>query len=371
MSKIIANILLLLMLSSCLFSKKIHIKNVGNFKLFEQDFKNLKGWELDDHKLALQTFLHSCRKFSKLPQNKPLNGKFFEATPEDFRDVCDIAEVVKTMSKKQTKNFFENWFKLFLVENTHGDDDGLFTGYYEPTLYGSFVKTEKYQYPIFAKPKADSSYSNLTRQEIEAGALEGQKLELLYVDNKVDLFFLHIQGSGKVILPNGSEIKVAYAGKNQFPFTAISNEMLKRNLIFKHEFNSKGVYKWLVENPDKSQEIMNINQSYTFFKLNDSDQVYGAQGVALTKERSLAVDSEIIPFGSLLWLETSLRDQPQTKFNKLMVAQDTGSAIKGVIRGDIYFGNGAEAEEKAFTMASNGKYYILLPINLVDKILGR
>ncbi|MFZ9470585.1 MAG: 3D domain-containing protein, partial [Rickettsiales bacterium] len=142
-------------------------------------------------------------------------------------------------------------------------------------------------------------------------------------------------------------------------------------LISKNEFNSKGVYKWLSENPEKSQEIMNINSSFTFFKLNDSDQVYGAQGVALTKERSLAVDNEIIPFGSLLWLETHLKDEKQTKFNKLMVAQDTGSAIKGAIRGDIYFGNGAEAEDKAFTMASNGKYYILLPINLVDKILGR
>ncbi|MFZ9180811.1 MAG: murein transglycosylase A [Rickettsiales bacterium] len=371
MLKITTNILLLLFLSSCLFSKKIHIKNVGNFRLYEQDFKVLKDWENDDHKLALQTFLHSCRKFSKLPQNKPLNGKFFDATAEDYRDVCDIAEVVKTMSKKQTKNFFENWFKLFLVENSYGDDDGLFTGYYEPTLYGSFVQTEKYKYPIYAKPKVETSYINLTRQDIESGALDGQKLELLYVDNKVDLFFLHIQGSGKVILPNGSEIKVAYAGKNQYPFTAISNEMLKRNLISKNEFNSKGVYKWLIENPEKSQEIMNINSSFTFFKLNDSDQVYGAQGVALTKERSLAVDNEIIPFGSLLWLETHLKDEKQTKFNKLMVAQDTGSAIKGAIRGDIYFGNGAEAEEKAFTMASNGKYYILLPINLVDKILGR
>ena len=122
---------LLFALPSCLFNKRITIKTSEALRLNEQDFQDLEGWNEDDHKLALQTFLHSCRKFSKMPQNSPLNGKLLDITAGDFRDVCDIGEVVKQMSTKQTKNFFENWFKLFLVESKSGEENGVFTGYYE------------------------------------------------------------------------------------------------------------------------------------------------------------------------------------------------------------------------------------------------
>jgi len=363
---------LLFALPSCLFTKKITIKTSEAIRLDEQDFQDLRGWNEDDHKLALQTFLHSCRKFSKMPQNSPLNGKLMGITAGDFRDVCEIGEVVKQMSAKQTKNFFENWFKLFLVESKSGDEDGLFTGYYEASLRGSFVKSDKYKYPIYAKPKEVNFDANLTRKDIENGALASQKLEIIYVEDKVDLFFMHIQGSGRVILPNGNEIRLSYAGKNQHPFNAISNEMFDRGLISKEEYNSKGVRNWLKNNPEKADEIMNLNNSFTFFKIFDSEYVMGAQGVPLTPERSLAVDSEIMPFGAPLWVETQLKNTTKKEnFHKLMIAQDTGSAIKGAVRGDIFFGYGDEAEDKAFTMASKGQYYILLPINFVDKMLGR
>jgi len=366
-------LMLFLVLPSCLFTKKLSIKATKNVNLKQYDFQELKGWNNDDHKLASQTFLHSCRKFSKMPQNQVLNGKILEITAGDFRDVCEIGEVVKHMSSKQTKNFFENWFRLFLVEDkSHYSDEGIFTGYYEASLRGSFVKSERYKYPIYLKPKDNNFDPYLTRLDIENGALESQKLELLYVDDKVDLFFMHIQGSGRITLPNGSEIRVAYAGKNRHPFTAISNIMFNQGLISQEEYNSKGVRQWLKNNPNQADDLMSFNNSYTFFKLNDNDFVVGAQGVPLTAERSLAVDNNIIPYGMPLWVETNLKHNNElSSFNKLMVAQDTGSAIKGVIRGDIFFGFGAEAEEKAFTMASKGRYYILLPINVVDKILGR
>jgi membrane-bound lytic murein transglycosylase A len=363
---------LLFALPSCLFNKRITIKTSEALRLNEQDFQDLEGWNEDDHKLALQTFLHSCRKFSKMPQNSPLNGKLLDITAGDFRDVCDIGEVVKQMSAKQTKNFFENWFKLFLVESKSGEENGVFTGYYEASLRGSFVKNDKYKYPIYAKPKDVNFDANLTRKDIENGALASQKLELIYVDDKVDLFFMHIQGSGRVILPNGNEIRLAFAGKNQHPFNAISNEMFEKGLISKDEYNSKGVRKWLKNNPEKAEEIMNLNNSFTFFRIFDNEYVIGAQGVPLTSERSLAVDNEIMPFGTPLWVQTQLKNSDNKEsFNKLMIAQDTGSAIKGVVRGDIFFGYGEEAENKAFTMASKGKYYVLLPINFVDKVLGR
>jgi membrane-bound lytic murein transglycosylase A len=363
---------LLFALPSCLFNKRITIKTSEALRLNEQDFQDLEGWNEDDHKLALQTFLHSCRKFSKMPQNSPLNGKLLDITAGDFRDVCDIGEVVKQMSAKQTKNFFENWFKLFLVESKSGEEKGVFTGYYEASLRGSFVKNDKYKYPIYAKPKDVNFDANLTRKDIENGALASQKLELIYVDDKVDLFFMHIQGSGRVILPNGNEIRLAFAGKNQHPFNAISNEMFEKGLISKEEYNSKGVRKWLKSNPEKAEEIMNLNNSFTFFRIFDNEYVIGAQGVPLTPERSLAVDNEIMPFGTPLWVQTHLKNSDnKERFNKLMIAQDTGSAIKGVVRGDIFFGYGEDAENKAFTMASKGKYYVLLPINFVDKVLGR
>ncbi len=363
---------LLFALPSCLFNKRITIKTSEALRLNEQDFQDLEGWNEDDHKLALQTFLHSCRKFSKMPQNSPLNGKLLDITAGDFRDVCDIGEVVKQMSAKQTKNFFENWFKLFLVESKSGEENGVFTGYYEASLRGSFVKNDKYKYPIYAKSKDVNFDANLTRKDIENGALASQKLELIYVDDKVDLFFMHIQGSGRVILPNGNEIRLAFAGKNQHPFNAISNEMFEKGLISKEEYNSKGVRKWLKSNPEKAEEIMNLNNSFTFFRIFDNEYVIGAQGVPLTSERSLAVDNEIMPFGTPLWVQTQLKNSDnKERFNKLMIAQDTGSAIKGVVRGDIFFGYGEDAENKAFTMASKGKYYVLLPINFVDKVLGR
>ena len=363
---------LLFALPSCLFTKKITFKSDNSIRLSEKDFQDLKGWNEDDHKLALQTFLHSCRKFSKMAQNSPLNGKLLEITAGDCRDVCEIGEVVKQMSAKQTKNFFENWFKLFLVESKSGDEEGLFTGYYEASLRGSFFKNDKYKYPVYAKPKEANFDPNLTRKDIENGALASQKLEIIYVDDAVDLFFMHIQGSGRVILPNGNEVRLAFAGKNQHPFNAISNEMFQRELISREEYNSKGVRNWLKNNPEKAEEIMNLNNSFTFFRIFDSEYVVGAQGVPLTTERSIAVDNEIIPFGAPLWVQTQLKNSDKKEhFRKLMIAQDTGSAIKGAVRGDIFFGYGQESEDKAFTMASKGKYYVLLPINFVDKVVGR
>jgi membrane-bound lytic murein transglycosylase A len=148
--------------------------------------------------------------------------------------------------------------------------------------------------------------------------------------------------------------------------------MFEQELITKEEYNSKGVRNWLKNNPEKADEIMNLNNSFTFFKIFDSEYVVGAQGVPLTTERSLAVDNEIMPFGTPLWVQTKLKNSDKKEpFHKLMIAQDTGSAIKGAVRGDIFFGYGNDAEDKAFTMASKGQYYVLLPINFVDKVLGR
>lgn len=305
-----------------------------------------------------------------MPQSRLIGGQIGDIRAGDFRDVCDIAEVVKTMSKSQAKNFFENWFRPFLVETRFGRGSGTFTGYYEASLHGSKVKTEKYQYPIYAKPKDLTTEPYFSRAEIEGGALKGKGLELLYVDDKADLFSLHIQGSGRVILPNGSEVRVAFAGRNNLPFSGVSTYMADHGYIARNQMNAESVRNWLKENPDKSDEVMNVNNAYTFFKIADGEYIVGGQGVPLTPERSMAVDDDIIPYGLPLWLETNLTSKggSSQSYNHLFIAQDTGSAIKGTIRGDIFFGFGEEAEQKASYMHAQGRYFILLPVNLIDRL---
>lgn len=362
-----------LLFSACLFSQKIIIKGKGNLKLEQVEFAELENWQNDDHKKALQAFIQSCNKFSKMAQSRSIGGQIGEITIGDFRDVCDIAQIVKTMSAKQTQNFFENWFKPFLVTTRFGSSNGVFTGYYEASLNGSKIKTEKFKYPLYAKPKDLSADPYLSRKEIEDGGLKSKGLELLYVDDKVELFFMHIQGSGRITLPNENEIRVAYAAKNNQPYTSVSNYMADQGYLERDNLNAATVKEWLKNNPEKADEVMNVNAAYVFFKISDGEYVVGGQGVPLTAERSLAVDSEIIPYGFPLWVDTNLKkkDGSKEKYSHLFVAQDTGSAIKGIIRGDVFFGHGVEAEEKAYYMASQGQYYILLPINVVDKMVGK
>jgi membrane-bound lytic murein transglycosylase A len=361
---------LVLFLSSCLFSQPISIVGKGDIKLNQVEFSDLNGWEFDDHKKALQALVHSCAKFAKMPQNRLVGGQIGNIRASDFRDVCDIAEMVKPMSNSQTKNFFENWFRPFLVQTRYGRDSGTFTGYYESSLNGSRVKTDRYKYPIYGRPKDLTSEPYLSRAEIEDGALSGKGLEIIYVDDRAELFFLHIQGSGRIKLPDGNEVHVSFAGKNNQPFTAVSNYMVDRGYINRAQMNAKSVKNWLKDNPDKADEVMNVNAAYTFFKIADGEYVVGGQGVPLIAERSLAIDSEIIPYGLPMWLETDLtrKGGARETYNHLFVAQDTGSAIKGTIRGDIFFGFGDEAEDKASYMNAKGRYFILLPVGIVDKL---
>lgn len=357
---------LLASLSSCFVYEKITIKGKGNLKLEQVDFMDLNGWQQDDHKQALQAFIHSCNKFSKMAQNRSIGGQIGNITAGDFRDVCDIAQIVKGMSAKQTQNFFENWFKPFLVSEKFGNSTGLFTGYYEANLNGSLTKTSKYKYPIYAKPQN----LDLTREEIENGALKNKGLELLYVDDAAELFFMHIQGSGRVNLPDGTVVRVTFAARNNQTFRGIGSYMLENGYIDRGSMNAESIKQWLQNNPNLAQEVMNVNPAYTFFKIADDEHVVGAQGVPLTAERSLAVDNDNFSYGFPVWLDMVLKKKGGAKeqYSHLFVMQDTGSAIKGVVRGDIFFGYGKQAEERASYTAAQGQYYILLPINVVDKI---
>lgn len=360
-------VVLLVILSSCSFSTLV-IKGKGNIKLKQIDFAQLNNWSRDDHALALNSFLNSCEKFKMLGDSRQIGGQIGDITVADFRDVCEIAAVIKGMSSNQARNFFENWFVPLKISAKNGNNKGLFTGYYEPDLRGSRVKTDIYKYPIYAKPKDLSSQIYYSRKEIESGALNNKGLELFYVSDPVDLFFMHVQGTGRVILEDGVTVKLSYAGKNNQPYTSIGSYMIENKIISNGDFSYDNMKAWLKNNPGKAAQIMNVNDSYIFFKISDSEQVIGAQGVPLSSERSLAIDNEVLPYGYPVWVDIG---QKNNSYQKLLVTQDTGSAIKGVVRGDIFFGRGRNAEILASRMNNYGSYYILLPINVIDKFFKR
>ncbi|MDA7704976.1 MltA domain-containing protein [Rickettsiales bacterium] len=361
MKKKISIILSLIILTSCISDLVIYGK--GDINLERVDFTQLDNWNKDNHSPALSAFLNSCNKFSTMPDSRNIGGQIGHITVQDFRDVCEIGQVIKGMGSKQAKNFFENWFIPFKVTNKKGEEYGKFTGYYIPTLNGSKEKTEKYQYPIYSKPKNIDNNPYYTRAEITKGALRNQDLEIIYVDDKVDLFFMHIQGSGNVMIEDGVIIRLSYAGSNNQPFYSIGKYMIEHDLISDKSYF--GIKKWLKENPKKADKILNINLSYIFFKENHDNNVIGGANVPLMTERSIAIDKDILPYGYPFWVE--VEDYELGEYQKLLISQDTGSAIKGTIRADIFFGSNEDSEKKAANMNNEGKYYILLPINLVDK----
>lgn len=239
-----------------------------------------------------------------------------------------------------------------------GTDTGKMTGYYEPELQGSLLQKDVYQTPLYKKP---SQWDNvaLTRAEIVSGKLAGKGLELVYVDDPIDAFFLQIQGSGRVRLQNGTVLRLGYDGQNGFAYTAIGKVLVDRGLL-KLPVSMQDIKKWLREHPDQAENIMSTNDSYVFFKELRGAGPIGAQGVPVTGRRTVAVDPKFIGLGTLLWIDAD-HPEGQSPIQQLMVAQDTGGAIKGPLRADFFWGAGAEAEKYAGKMNSAVKFYMLRP----------
>jgi peptidoglycan lytic transglycosylase A len=270
----------------------------------------------------------------------------------------------------------------------------LFTGYYEPVLNGSRRRSARYPVPLHVAPPelrrvdlgrfnpdlagyaiygrvADGEFvPYYSRAEIEDGALAGRRLELLWVDDPIAKFFLQIQGSGQVRLDDGEVVRVGYASQNGQPYRAIGRDLVESGALRQDEVSLQSIRAWLEAHPQAAAAMMARNPSYIFFRehpeLAASDGPLGSEGVPLTAGRSLAVDRRYLPLGAPLWLETTAPwPDGEAPLRRLMVAQDTGGAIKGVVRGDVYWGAGASAEAVAGRMKSQGRYAILLPRALV------
>jgi len=357
-----------LLLSAC--AQKVEAP-ADKIDLMPTTFSNLSGWG-DDHQLeALVAFQKSCAVFVKKdPATRlPLPSA---GTIADWIAPCQAARSVS--DDAQARQFFEQYFTPYNVSN---GQSGLFTGYYEAQLSGAWTKGGKYQTPLWMRPDdmltldlgdfRDSwAGQKITgkiagtkfvpyddRAHVAKGSLNGRAQPLVWVDDPVGAFFLEIQGSGQIRMEDGSVLRVGYGAQNGHGYTPVGRVLADRGEIEKPVTMQK-IRNWFAEHPDRAQEVMNTNPSVVFFKKSDKDGAVGAQGVTLTPMRSLAVDTKFVPLGVPVWLATN-------EHRRLVVAQDTGGAIKGVVRGDLFWGAGPQAEAGAGPMQNTGTYYLLLP----------
>lgn len=307
-------------------------------------FSDLPGWESENFAEAIPVFAKSCSKIS----DSDVNAKKIFGDAASWRAAC--ARLPQRADNAAARQFFERNFRPYRI----GNAPGLFTGYYEASLRCAMRADKKYRYPLYRMP--DDAALQLTRAEIDAGALRGKKLELLWCDDPVAVYSLHVQGSGRVTLPDGQTRRIGFAGKNAHPYTSIGKVFGERGLVPKDRIEMATIEDWLRRNPKDAAEILQNNRSYIFFRDIKGDGPVGAMGLALTPGRSLAVDREIFPLGVPLWLDIS-----GPRLQRLTFAQDTGSAIKGLVRGDYFWGAGENAKREAGAMRGRGTYYALLP----------
>ena len=334
-------------------------------------FAALPDWGADRHVEALPALRKSCTVFEK--KDPDYRFSLSEAgTASDWLAACAAAQDVS--NDAEARAFFETYFTPYTVKNAQ---DGLFTGYYEAQLRGSWTRGGKYQTPLWTRPDdmltidlgdfRDSwAGQKITgkiagtkfvpyddRARVAQGSLDGRAKPLLWVDDPIGAFFLEIQGSGQIKLEDESVVRVGYAAQNGHGYTPVGRVLADRGEIEKPVTMEK-IRGWFAANQARAQEVMNQNPSVVFFKRSDKDGAVGAQGVTLTPLRSLAVDPKFVPLGVPLWLATN-------EHRRLVVAQDTGGAIKGAVRGDLFWGSGPQAEEGAGPMQNTGTYYLLLP----------
>lgn len=331
----------------------------------------IPGWRDDNPQLAWSAFVTSCGAL----KNRSA-----------WQSVCRIAAAFNEPSRDTLYRFFELNFTPYQLVNPDGSDGGLVTGYYEPLLHGSRTSSTRYRYPVYGVPDdllvidMGELYPELKNLRLR-GRLEGRRVvpyfnraqidegsaavagkEIVWVEDAVELFFLQIQGSGRVKLDSGETIMLGYADQNGYPYRSIGRLLVDRGDLPLERASMQGIKAWAGQNPAKLQELLNYNASYVFFRELSPDLPgpLGALGVPLTARRSIAVDSRHVPLGAPVFLATTMPNSRQP-LQRLMVAQDTGGAIRGAVRADFFWGFGDEAAALAGAMRQTGKMWLLLP----------
>lgn len=365
-------------------------------------FQDLPGWSEDQLAEALPALVKSCDRLTRQSADRAVGPDGLAGTVADWQAPCAAAAALPDGDDAAARAFFTDGFTPFAVRRSDAEgetDQGLFTGYYEPELVGARAPDGAFATPLYRRPadlvtvdlgefRADWKGETIVgrvahgklrrypdRAEIDAGALDGQDAELLWVADPVDAFFLQIQGSGRVRLVDGGLMRVGFAASNGHPFHGIARDLIDSGVLPKDDASMQAVRDWLRANPDQAAALMQKNPRYIFFReIEGADALaegpVGAQGATLTPMRSLAVDAKFLPLGAPLWLDTTWpagTADAGRPLRRLMIAQDTGGAIKGPIRGDFFWGTGEAALARAGGMKQKGRYYLLLPKSVAER----
>lgn len=360
-------------------------------------WNEVAGWTDDDQLPAFKTFRASCKPIAA--QKGALNDS--KALGTSLRDPCIAARADNIADSARAREFFEKNFTPLQISRI-GEDAGFVTGYYEPIVDGSRTQTDVYNVPVYRRPsnlfvrgysQASASMPNkgqvfrkigrrklvpyYDRAEIEDGAIAGRGLEVVWLKSQTDLLFIQIQGSARIRLEDGSMVRINYDAHNGYPYTPVGRVLIERNIVPKEQMSMQKIREYMEQNPDAAKELRRFNRSYVFFrevKLAADDEAVGAQGVPLTAGRSIAVDKSLHVYGTPFFIEGKLPIESETSntpFRKLMIAQDTGSAIIGPARADIYFGAGAEAGRIAGRLKNPARFVMLLPKSLDPSPRGK
>ncbi|MFJ1268079.1 murein transglycosylase A [Legionella lytica] len=358
-------------------------------------FNHLPGWTSADLKRSLATFQVSCRAFVKQKPEQVVGTDHIELQVKDWQPACVAALNIDSITDKSAKSFFEEWFQPveFFDPET---GPGLFTGYYVPTIKGSYTKSKEFSVPLYETPD-DLVTSDLgmfsgdlknrrivgrlvkkqlvpyyTRAQINRGALKDKAKVLVWINSPIDRLFLEIQGSGLIELEDGERLSVGYDAQNGQPYTAIAGVLIRKGIMTRDNASMQAIKRYLTKHPKQLHPVINQNKSFVFFRKMNQGVALGAQGVWLTPGYSLAVDKQWIPLGTPLWLNTtrpnSLKPDENKPMQRLMIAQDTGGAIRGKIRGDVFWGDGDRATSIAGHMKNTGHYWLLLPKHAISRV---
>jgi membrane-bound lytic murein transglycosylase A len=316
------------------------------------DLTALPGWQDDASQYALPALLASCGVIETVSSDHALG---VGGSPTEWTEPC--AAITQTHDEAALKQILRT---RFIALDPGAGTSALVTGYYEPELDGSRTKDSAHPFPLYRLPPDPTRYD---RAQIDAGALKGKKLELLWVSDRIEAFFLQVQGSGRVRLQDGEVVRVGFAGTNERPYVSIGKAMVDAGIMTKEEASLQSIRAYLNAHPDEIDGWLRKNPRYVFFKESKAGADAGPMGalhVPLTPGRSIAVDPAFVPLGLPVWLDTT---QPVTNapLQRLVVAQDKGSAIKGPGRIDLFWGAGQEAEAMAGPMRQQGTYWVIVP----------
>jgi peptidoglycan lytic transglycosylase A len=349
-------------------------------------WSDLDGWAADDHLAAFAAFQTSCRSFRSVPQQRD-DQRMFNA----LREICRRSAALRPANAEAARAFFEQNFRPVRIARL-GESQGFLTGYYEPIVDGSRFPNPEFHVPLYRRPRdltaagykpGAAAFPNKgaligrrngkneivpyhDRGAIEAGALDGEKLEICWLRDPFEALSIQIQGSARVILEDGTPLRVNYDSHNGYPYTAVGRVLIERNLVPREEMSMQRIRDWMAANPDEAPKVRAANRSFVFFRitgLSSEGEAEGAQGVPLTPGRSIAVD-KIHVYGTPFFIEANLpieSARPTTPFRRLMIAQDTGSAIVGPARADLYWGAGDDAGRIAGRIRHPGRFVMLLP----------